>query len=224
VWGVATRLVLLLALSLAVPALAAAAAADKPRIQYNAVDQAAARATTLRVGDLGGAGLWKGGAVKPDFSGEEDCPYYDPKQSDLVVTGAAATEFELLSGVESVRSETWVMKTARMMELDWQRSVQHPQLLRSLRDSFEKGFGAGGRLISVKRLAFPRITARTAAFRVTMEVAAENAPVRFLVDFVAMGSGRSEMELFGLWVGEAPAVATAADIRLARILASRARA
>jgi hypothetical protein len=216
--------VLLLALSLALPALAAAASSEKPRLRYNAADQAAARATTLRVGDLGGAGLWKGGAVKPDFSEEEACPYYRPQQSDLIVTGAAATQFQLLSGAESVRSETWVMTTPRMVELDWQRSVQHPQLLRCLRDSFEKGFGGGGRLISAKRLAFPRITPRTAAFRVTMEVRAGNAPVRFLIDFVFIGKGRSEIGLYGLWAGEDPAVASAADTRLARILVSRARA
>ena len=68
----------------------AAFAADKQPIRFNAADQAAAKAVTLKAADLGPA--WKGGARKPDLTSDDDCSF---KRSDLVLTGAAKSEFKL---------------------------------------------------------------------------------------------------------------------------------
>src|SRR6266576_3424866 len=70
--------------------VAAAAGGERAKIRYNAADQAAARAAVARRADLG-AGVWKGGARKPDLSPAPTCAGYHPKQSDLVLTGAAET-------------------------------------------------------------------------------------------------------------------------------------
>ena len=85
-----------IALVLAVAAVALATAVAVPagdgkeQIKLNAADQAAARAVVIRRADLGSSG-WAGGPLKPDLSTGPTCPNYDPKVSDLVLTGAART-------------------------------------------------------------------------------------------------------------------------------------
>ena len=67
----------------------AALAADKQPIRFNAADQAAAKAVTLKAADLGPG--WKGGPKKPDLSQDDKCV---TKVSDLVITGAASSKFQ----------------------------------------------------------------------------------------------------------------------------------
>ena len=67
----------------------AALAADKQPIRFNAADQAAAKAVTLKAADLGPG--WKGGPKKPDLSQDDKCM---TKVSDLVITGAASSKFQ----------------------------------------------------------------------------------------------------------------------------------
>jgi hypothetical protein len=67
------------------------ASADREKVHLTAAGQAAARAVVVRRGDLGTAGQWTGGARKPDLSSTMPCAGYQPKQSDLVLIGAAKT-------------------------------------------------------------------------------------------------------------------------------------
>src|SRR5918911_2008920 len=86
-------LVPVFALLVAAPALAGASSRpEQPQVKYNRADLAAARAAVMRRSDLPGSG-WKGGRVKPDL-GPDACSTYHPKQADLVVTGAAASDFQ----------------------------------------------------------------------------------------------------------------------------------
>src|SRR5260221_11096026 len=71
---------------------AAAAAADNYPFRLTAADQAAARTVVIHRADLGTAVQWKGGLVKPSRSRVQGPPY-NPKKSDLVVTGAAETDW-----------------------------------------------------------------------------------------------------------------------------------
>src|SRR4051794_27543799 len=116
--------------------LAVAALADKEQIHLTAADQAFARATVLKKADLGTIGTWTGGSVKPDLSTALPCTSFQPKQSDLVLTGAAETKFKQ-PGIE-FDSEAQVLREAQMVKLDWQRTVIAPGLLPCLRSVFAK--------------------------------------------------------------------------------------
>src|SRR5215208_2929033 len=105
---------------------------NKEQIRFNAADQASARAAVLRRSDLGATG-WTGGPVKPDLSSTMSCPGYEPKQSDLVLTGAAKADFRH-SGL-SIQSFAQVLKTKSMVARDWQLTVIAPKAFRCLRST-----------------------------------------------------------------------------------------
>jgi hypothetical protein len=218
-----SRTLLVVAGCLVALAAAASALADTIQVHYTAADQAAARRAILRSADLGAGAAWTAVPAKPDVTSSMDCSGFHPKQSDLVVTGAAASEFRS-TGID-IRSEAHLLRTPRMLALDWQRTVIAPEVLPCLRQGVTKGIaGAGTRLVSLKRVAFPRITSRTAAFRALLDVTSGGQSIRVLVDIVAIGKGRTELTL----TTSAPYVALAsvvpAEVRLARILAARAAA
>jgi len=80
----------------------AAAALGKEKIRLSAADTAVARAVVIRRSDLRPRQGWKGGLVKPDFS-RPVCPFFHPNNSDLVVTGAAESDWDRWRGHGSTR-------------------------------------------------------------------------------------------------------------------------
>lgn len=201
---------------LATAAGALAGEGNKEKIRFNAADQASARAAVLRKSDLGSAQGWTGGARKPDLSGNESCPNFDPKQSDLVLTGAAETEFS--QGALSLDSEAQVLATARMVRLDWRRVVLAPGLLPCLRS---QAAPAGMKVASIRRIPFPHVATYTAAIRFVTDVTASGSAVRVFVDIVLVGRGRTEITLRTTAPYAARAPVKAAEVRLARILVGR---
>jgi hypothetical protein len=216
------RRALALAAACLVPLAASGAAlGDAIQVHYTAADQAAARREVLRSSDLGAG--WTGGPTKPDLTSEMNCTAYEPKQSDLVVTGAAASDFRR-TGLD-FHSEAHLLRTARMVALDWQRTVTAPRVLGCLREGTAKAVtDPSTRFVSLNRLAFPGVTSRTAAFRALLDVTSGGTTVRVLVDIVAIGKGRSELTLMTTAPYEAHASVIPAEVRLARILAARATA
>jgi hypothetical protein len=208
------------ALTTAVVSLAADG--NKQKIRFNAADQAAARVAVLRKSDLGSGTGWTGGARKPDLSATESCPNYNPKQSDLVLTGAAETRFAL--GTLVFDSEAQVLETARMVRLDWRRSVLAPGVLSCLRSTMSKSTPAGTTVLSIQKLGFPHIAQYTAAFRLVIDVRSSGGTARLLVDVVLVGRGRTEIILTTSAPFAARVSVKAAEIRLARILVGRVRA
>ena len=103
------------------------------------------RAVLIRRSDLGSGG-WQGGLVKPDLSAGPTCPNYHPKRSDLVITGAAEADFRR-SALE-FDSAAEVLKTPRMVALDWRRSVLAPGAVSCLRRTMSNGLGSGAKLVS----------------------------------------------------------------------------
>ena len=205
-------------------ALAPGATANPPnkeQIRLNAVDQASARAALLRRSDLGPSG-WSGGPVKPDLSSTMSCPGYEPKQSDLVLTGVAEADFRH-SGL-SIQSSAQVLKTRSMVALDWQRTVVAPKAFGCIRSMLTKGLLSNQRLVSFKKLPFPRLARYTAAYRALIEFTSQGQHVLVLADIVLVGRSRTELTLSL----EAPAAARAsisqAEVRLARGLLARVRA
>jgi hypothetical protein len=199
--------------------VAGGASPGKEKISLNTADQAAARAAVLRRSDFGPG--WSGGRTKPDLSAAPTCPNYHPKQSDLVLTGAAESLFHR-PGME-VDSEVQVLRTARMVTLDW-RSVIAPGALPCLRSLLAKGLGTDATVVSFRKLAFPKLTRYTAAFRAVVRVEVSGTAVRVLADAVLVGRRRSEITLNVAAPATVATALPAAERRLARKILARARA
>ena len=216
-----------IALVLAVAAVALATAVAVPagdgkqQIKFNATDQAAARAVVMRRADLGSSG-WAGGPLKPDLSTGPTCPNYDPKVSDLVLTGAARTNFRR-SGFD-FDSQAGVLKTRRMVALDWRRSVLTRGVVPCLRRTIANGLGSGAKMVSFAKLPFPHLSTYTAFFRGVISAQAQGKTVRVLTDLVLVGRSRTELTLTVVGPAAAKSAISAAERRLARSLISRARA
>ena len=86
------RLLLLVLVVLALPALALAAATD-PKKQINPADQRKAASIVLKRPDVIVPG-WKKVATIPNSAAEPGCPGYNPDQSDLILTGEASNNYE----------------------------------------------------------------------------------------------------------------------------------
>ena len=196
--------------------LAGAALADHPIIRFNAVDQAAARATVLKGPDLGTG--WAGGFKKPDLSSAPPCANYHPKQSDLVTTGAAESAFQ--SGGVVVDSEAQIEQTAHMLKLDWQRTFT-PGLLPCLRIAFKAQFGTKATVVSVQRTAFPQVAPYTAAIRALIDVPQGANKLRVITDLIVFGSHRTELTLTVTAAGRSPTAVHVLEVQLARLLVSR---
>ena len=192
----------------------------KEQIRFNAADQAAARAVVIRRADLGSG--WAGGPAKPDLSAGPSCPDYHPKVSDLVLTGAARTTFQR-SGFE-FDSQSGVLKTRRMVALDWRRSVLAPGVVPCLRRTIGSGLGPNANVVSFKKLPFPTLATYSALFRGVISVQAQGKTVRVLTDLVLVGRSRTELTLTVVGPASAKSAISAAERRLARVLITRARA
>lgn len=210
------------AVALALVAGAAAEPASAPpskeQIHFTAAGQAAARAAVVRLRDLGSSG-WEGGRVKPDLTSNMNCRGYVPKQSDLVLIGAAESAWRR-AGLE-LRSVAQVLKTRAMVARDWQRTVADPRAISCLRGVITKGLTSSERLVSFRRLTFPRLATFVAAYRALIEVKVLGSSARVLADLVMIGRNRTELTLMFAGPAAAGASIAAADVRLARVLRAR---
>lgn len=202
--------------------LAGVAAADKEKVQLTPAGQAAARAAVLTRADLGAVSGWTGGAQKPDLTSTPPCASFRPKQSDLVLIGAAKTVWQH-TGLR-FESVAQVLQTAAMVRLDWQRTVLAPQMLPCLRSGLAKQLGSGAKLVSFGPVGVPKIATYTRRYRALVDVTTATATVRVMVDVLVVGRGRTEITLITTAPSVAAAVVEAAELRLARTLASRATA
>ena len=139
-----------------------------------------------------------------------------------MITGAAESDFKN-AGLE-FDSEAQVLEAATMVQLDWQRSVQTPKLVPCLRTVMQRAAGAGGKVASVRKVAFPHVAPYTAAFRVVIDVASNGTTIPVRLDTVLLGRGRSEVTLTVTSPDAAASVVFPAEVRVARLLATRVRA
>ena len=203
-------------------AAAAAAAGSTPPRRYTAADQALARSLVLRQSDLGSASLWPGGMKKPDTSAAPSCPGYHPDESDLPITGDAESAYSNQAAGVEYDSEAQILQTAKMVQLDWQRSVQ-PGLIPCLRSTLKKGLSSSETLVSVRRISVPKISTFTAEYRIVFDVHRTTAPktVPLMTDILFLGRDRAEITLTTTapYVERAPVEQS--ELRLARILVAR---
>jgi hypothetical protein len=202
-------------------ALASAAAADVWQIHRTTAGDAKARAIVLKRADFGAATGWTGGFTSPQLTEQPPCGTFHPKQSDLVVVGASATQWKH-TGLQ-VESRAVVLQTAAMVRLDWQRTVLAAPVLPCLRVGFAKQLPTGATLVSVKRVAFPQVAPLTTVFRVLIRVTSNGQAVDVFTDIIAIGSGPTEMTLQVTAPLAIDGNVHPAEVKLARVLAARAK-
>jgi hypothetical protein len=216
------KIVIAAVAALACAAAPAAEAMDHEQIKLTPAGQAAALAPGLKKADLPKETGWTGGAKKPDLASNISCGKYSPKQSDLVLNGASDAIFKH-SGLQ-LESEIDVLATAKMVQLDWQRTVTSPRALKCVRSILTKPASAKEKFVSFKALALPRIAPLTAAWRVIYDIKGPTSVVRVMSDILLVGRGRTEVSLTTTaLLASAPTVAPL-ELQLVTKLAARIRA
>lgn len=210
---------LLIGVLAAVFAAAASAATGpiEPR-HYTGADQALARSIVLKRTDLNAAVAWQGGSVAPDTTPSPTCPNFDPKVSDLVITGDAEAKFSYPTAGVVLDSEAQILRSANMVRLDWQRSLEPPTMLPCLRSLLRKQLPAGEKFVSLTRLAVPHLATYSAGIRIVLDV---RGKVRVMLDSLYFGSGRTELSLTTTARYKSAASTLAAELTLAQAIVHR---
>lgn len=217
------RLSLLFALSVAALTVAAVAVAHTTQAaarHYTAADQALARSVVLKARDLGSASSWSGGVSAADTAQPRTCSNFHPRQSDLVITGDAQSDYTRATGGMQYHDEAQIMQTAKMVRLDWQRNVLDPAALPCLRTFFVKNLVGDQHLVSLTRLSVPHIATYTAGYRALVD----QHGVRSMIDVLFVGRNRTELTLETAAPYTARTKVEHAELRLARLLIARAPA
>ena len=200
-----------------------ALAGGHEQIKYNAADQAAARAATIKQADLTGATSWVGGSVKADIAAPPSCANYPVDLSNYVLTGAARSQWR--AGTRTVESQIEVLQTKQMVAAEWKLQVTAPGALTCLRTSLAKTLASSGaKLVSFSKLAFPKLTSNSIAFRLVIEAQVQGVTLREVVEEVLIAKGRAEISLTVSDLGAAQSAIAADALHYARIIIGRVKA
>ena len=196
---------------------ASAALGDNPTVKIEKADQAKAVAALLRRADFGSG--WTGGPVKPHSLNAPHCPGFDPKESDLVVTGHADARYAFSQGDVELDQDVQVLKSAAAVRTDFRRTIS-PALGRCLALQLKKLSGVTA--TSVARVAFPRTGDVSAVYRATISVRNGKTRGKLLSDYVFFGAGRVEYEFTVVAPPGAGPQLMKFEVGLAQILLKRA--
>jgi hypothetical protein len=206
------RRLLALALIVALAATGAALAArGDPQERITPRDQGRAKAMLVTAADVPGFRPGPAGA-----GGDFYCKALD--ESDLTLTGQAeGRQFAL--GVVFVGSSSQLYESVADAHASWRRNTSAAGVrcgTTLLRREFARG---GARLVSLRKLAFPRVSQRTAAYRARLSVTTSQGVVPLYIDLVGLMHTRAQATVV---VGSAlVAPARAEELRLARLVAKR---
>jgi opacity protein-like surface antigen len=218
--GMTFRLVLAAALLTLVP-VATAAAAEHPQVRFTKAGQAAARAAGIIQDDVGRKANWHGGRFTPDPRSDNDCAGYHPKRADLVLNGLAGVSYEDSTNGISLRSQTAVFQTAKMVRLFEQRSLLAPKLLQCVAAQTAATLPKTLRFVTIERITFPSVGRFSTAWRITLELVATKEQVA--IDQVAFTRGRTEVNLATTYFVANADTVRPAEARLAQAIAKRIR-
>ena len=168
----------------------AAALADTPTVKFTSADQARAVAALLHSTDFGAG--WQGGMTKPSPIKSPTCPGFDPKESDLVVSGHADARYTFPQGGVEFDQDVQVMADADAVATDFERTIG-PALARCLAYQLRKAKDVTG--VTVTRIPFPPAGTVTAAYRAAIDVTRGKKRGRLVSDYVFFGEGRLEYAL-----------------------------
>lgn len=209
------------AVLVALAAVQAAWAADgEPRKALTAKGNATARSIVLRRGDLS-AGFTARKPTDDALPAAARCDELD--ESDLTIVGEAESpDFQLLQkGIYvTVGSTANVYRTPGDASRSWARGTS-AQTTICLADIIRLSAPKGQRvdIVSAKRLQFPKVASRTAAFRVVATLTISGNRVRAYVDAIVVQHGRIQSGLVFTSLGRP--VGRAAEVGLATVLAER---
>jgi hypothetical protein len=211
--GLATAVASVLAL-----AFTAVAAADDYTRKIVAGDQTAVNDAILKKADFGSLTVI-GGTEKIPRTSEPLCPYFDPKERDLVITGEVMNVWR--NPLFEMRSNVSMFKRAGMVALDWERSYLPGTFLRCMGERMQKSLGKNGKVVSSTRIDFPKIGDRTFAIRIVMDVVSGGAKARMMMDAVWVAQGRSEVVLLTTTRYDVRQAIKPVEVRFLRLMASR---
>jgi hypothetical protein len=174
-------------------ACAGAALADNPTLRINAADKAKATASLLTLKDFGVG--WTGGPKTPSKLTAPSCPGFNPKESDLVVTGHAEARFTYARGLVIFDQDSQVLESANAVKTDFARSVQ-PKLADCLAYELKSSSKGSVLSVSVRKLVLPPVGNISAAYRATMVIKTTTGrTAKWVSDFVFVGQGRFEFTI-----------------------------
>jgi hypothetical protein len=140
-------------------------------------------------------------------------------ESDLTVTGEAETP-DWARDLRIASSASAVYESVADANASWKRGTRATGL-RCLREEFRRELARQGEeaRVSVGRVAFPRVSQRAAAYRVTISGKAQGQSVVITIDFVILMHGRAQAALLFASVLLPPERQN--QIALARLVAGR---
>jgi hypothetical protein len=188
-------------------------AGGSPKKQLNPADQARARAMLLRKTDLGPAFQ-----AQPSSGGDIGFACAALDESDLTWTGFADSP-DFSTVVVFASSESQVYESAGQASTAFRRDTSAAGVT-CLRNTLRKEFAKQGvRLVSFRKIAFPSVSQRSAAYRLLLSGQSHGVTVRVVFDAVVLLRSRAEVLLaVGSVSSSAP---RALEVRLARTLAAR---
>lgn len=208
--------------ALCVSAVAAGAAfaatGEKEQVHLTNADQAAAKRAVALRSDLG-SGNWTGGFSKPDLSQSAGCANFHPKQHDLVITGAAESDWSD-QGLQ-LDTQAQILKTSAMVAADWRRTILAPGAVACLRSRLLKQLGKVT-FVSFRRVIFAPVATNAEAFLMLVDVTTNTGKVRVAVEFVAIAHGRTELTIVSVVNNAVQKVVAQVDSQIARTLVVRA--
>jgi len=208
--------------ALCVSAVAAGAAfaatGEKEQVHLTKADQAAAKRAVASRSDLG-SGNWTGGFSKPDLSQSAGCANFHPKQHDLVITGAAETDWSD-QGLQ-LDTQAQILKSRAMVAADWRRTILAPGAVSCLRSRLLKKLGTVT-FVSFRRVIFAPVATNAEAFLMLVDVKTNTGKVRVAVEFVAIAHGRTELTIVSVVNNAVQKVVAQIDAQIARALVARA--
>ena len=201
-------------LAFLVVSASALAAHQDPQKRFTKADNARARAMLVKRTDLPTG-------FRPQLSAAPD-PHVgcsaSVSESDLTITGDAEGP-QLALGVVFVSSAARIYESVADASASWRRSTSAAgtkcatQLLR--REFAKQGVG----LVSLRKIAFPRVSERSVAYRVELSAMTSQGTAPVYVDIVALLRSRGQATVI---VGSAVVPPQRAEeLRLARIVARR---
>jgi hypothetical protein len=194
---------------------APAAFADNPTVRIAHADQERAVASLLTLKDLSSG--WQGGQVKTQPLTAPKCPGFDPKESDLVVTGHADAAFQF-QGAELFQ-DVQLLRSSAAVVTDFRRTVS-PKLGDCL--GYELRNSQGVVSAAVSQLSFPKVGDVSGAYRAHLVLKEGTRTVRATEDFVFFGVGRYEYALRVIVSEKATSQLVPFEASMASMLAKRA--
>jgi hypothetical protein len=158
----------------------------EPKRDIDPADQARARAILLKKADFGpGFGVRPSGNTDLEY----DCPALD--ESDLTLTGDADSP-RFAGGIIFVSSASVLFESVADANASWRREKSSGGISCAtglLRREFAK---EGLTLVSLRKVAFPRVAQHTVAYRVTLSGVVQGNTVKVIVDLVTLMNSRAQ--------------------------------